>query len=213
MQARIARPRAGNWVAEVVVDAAVASQLPQGAAASLVTDGGALTFAGTILRADSYAANITLRMVGGSNRLSNAAKPRFYAGVQVQQPLQDVLGDAGYSLSPTSMPSALQFHIAFWAMVHQPVSEALSSLAQAVGPDVVWRVLNDGTVFFGQDQFLASALTNYQLIDYMPLEGIQVISSETPDVNPGESFNGRNVSKVEHVITPDASRIRLWYDS
>lgn len=214
MQARISRPRVGNWVAELALDAQVASQLPAGASGTLVTDGGALTFQGIILpgRADAYAQNVTLRMVGGSNGLGNLTTPRFYAGVSVSQPLGDVLKDAQLSLSSTASSGALGTALQFWALVKHAAALALTNLADAVGGGCVWRVLPDGSVFFGVDTFQASALVDFELIDYMPLEGLQVISSEAPDVNPGESFNGRNVSTVVHEINADGSRIKLWYE-
>lgn len=212
IQGRISRPRVGNWTAEIVVDAQTAAKIQTGAAATLLTDGGALTFIGTVLRSDAYANNVTLRMVGGTNKLAALTKPRFYQGVQLIQPLQDALSDAGYKLSQASTPAAVNTPLGFWTMVEQPVAEALTSMADAAGADVVWRILSDGSVFFGEDGFIQSALTDFELIDYMPLEGLQVIASEAPDVNPGESFNGRHVSVVEHLLSTEASRVRLWYE-
>jgi len=212
MKARVLRPRVGLWTAELVADAQTASQLPQGGTGTLVTNGGTFTFKGTILRGDAYAQNVTLRMVGGQNGLGKLVTPRFYRGVQVSQPLNDALKDAGESLSGTSIPEDLATQLPFWSMVQQSASEALSSLADAAGGGCVWRTLVDGTVFFGVDGFAQSALTDFELIDYMPLEGIQVIASEAPKVNPGETFNGRPVSVVEHFIADADSRVRIWFE-
>lgn len=212
MVGRLTRPRAGNWVAELQVDAASASGLSGGNAATLVTDGGALTFQGTVLRGDVYAQNVTLRLVGGANGLVREVTPRFYRGVQLGQPLRDALGDAGEQLSGTAQAVSTGLHLDFWAAVRQPASEALTSLAEAAGPDVVWRVLPDGTVFFGADGFPESALVEFDLTMWRPLEKMQEIASETPQVHPGETFNGFRVSTVVHSLTPNASRVTLWYE-
>jgi hypothetical protein len=212
MAGRVTRPRAGNWVAELQVDAASASGFSGGNAATLVTDGGALTFRGTVLRGSAYAQNVTLRLVGGANGLARPVTPRFYRGVQLGQPLWDALDDAGEVLSATAQAAATSLHLGFWTAVRQPASEALTSLAEAAGPDVVWRVLPDGTVFFGADGFPESALVEFDLTQYRPLEKMQEIASEAPLVHPGETFNGFRVSTVVHTLTPNASRVALWYE-
>lgn len=212
MRGRVTRPRSGNWVAELQVDAASAAGLTGGDAGTLITDGGALTFRGTVLRGDTYAQNVTLRLVGGANGLARPVEPRFYRGVQLGQPLQDALADAGEVLSGSVQTSARTLHLDFWTMVRQPASEALTSLAEAAGPDVVWRVLQDGTVFFGVDGFPESALVEFDLTMWRPLEKMQEIASEAPEVHPGETFNGFRVSTVVHSLMPDASRVTLWYE-
>lgn len=211
MQGRVSRPRVGNWVAELQVDATTITGLGDGAAVTLTVDE-VLTMSGTVLRAGAYAQNVTLRVVGGRNGLARLVTPRFYRSVQISRPLQDALGDAQESLSTTSVPEALAITVPFWTMVQQPVSEALTSMAEAAGAAVVWRVLADGKIFFGTDGFAPSALVEFVLNQEMPLEGIQVISTEAPDVHPGETFNGRRVSVVEHLLVPDGSRVRLFYE-
>lgn len=212
VQGRITRPRAGNWVAELVADAQTPEDLPEGAAATLITDGGALTFTGTIYRSADYAEQVSLRVVGGSNGLSTVVKPRFYSGVTAQKPLTDALSDAGEKLSGSSIPGDLGTNLAFWTMVAQQASQQLTLLANAAGPKCVWRVLKDGTVFFGTDGFPATALSDYELIHYLPHEKLQEIASEDPVINPGESFNGFDVSVVEHVLGAEKSRLRLWFE-
>lgn len=211
MQGRISRPRVGNWVAELVADAPSIAGLEDGSAATIQAAG--LTFNGTIYRSDVYAQNVTLRVAGGSNGLTRLTKPRFYSNVTAQKPLQDALSDASSSISSASIPAALNTSLRFWTMVEQQVSSAITNLADAAGGGCVWRVQPDGTVFFGADAFLASTLVDFDLIDYLPLEGLQVIAAETADVNPGESFNGRNVSCVEHLIDQRQVRTQLLYET
>jgi hypothetical protein len=177
IQGRVLRPRVGNWVAELVLDAQFESQLPNGAAASLITDGGALSFSGTILRGGDYAQTVSVRVVGGKNGLNLQTKPRFYAGVELQQPLEDALGDGGESLSGTSDPGALATSFGFWTMVQQPVAQALALLANAVGGACAWRVLSDGSVRFGPDGYPPTALSDYELISYLPQEKLQELAS------------------------------------
>lgn len=214
ISARLCIPRTGAWTADVAVDAQTAAQVPQGAAATLTLAAGVLTWSGTVQRVDSYAQSVTLRMVGGSNGLGVISQPRFYQGVAISTPLNDVLGDAQESLSERSSGAVLAAQLGFWTTIAQPVGNVLTNLVNA-GPDgSVWRVLNDGTVFVGVDVFPPTQLTDYQLLNYLPDEGLQLIGAEVPNIFPGESFNGHNVSAVEHQIGADAggNRVKVYFE-
>lgn len=212
IEARVTRPRVGLWIAEVVVDVSTAEQLQAGTRATLLTDGESLSFQGTVFRSDAYAQGVTLRMIAGSGKMSTNVKPRFYAGATVAQPVSDALSDAGEVLATSSIPAALATPLTFWSMLQQPASDALSSLADAAGGGCVWRALADGSIYFGADGYPPSALTTFELIAYMPMEKLQVIASESPTVNPGENFNGFDVSVVQHKIDANGSRVTIWYE-
>lgn len=214
LEARVLLPRAGAWSAEIAVDAATASQFAVGSPVALALAGGALTFQGTVLpgRVDAYAQSVSLRVVGGKHGLPTICTPRFYQGTDVQTVMRDVLSDAGETLSVAAQATPLATQLPFWTLVAQPAASVLSLLAKAVGGGAVWRVLSDGTVFLGVDAFPATALVNFELLDYMPLEAQQVISAQVPDVFPGESLSGRNVSAVEHHVTAMSARTKVWFE-
>ncbi len=205
-------PRTCNWIADVVVDAATAAQVPPGSAASLQMNEGGLLFQGTVYRAAPYAQLTILRLIGGSGLLSTVLEPKFYQGVAAQVVLEDMLAVASEQLSGSSSPAQLNTQLAFWStLATMPVSMGLSNLCIAVDPDCVWRVLADGTVFFGVDAYPASALVDYDLLDYLPQENKQVIASELPEVFPGESFAGQNVSAVKHHVTGNGNTATVWF--
>jgi hypothetical protein len=216
VKARIARPRVGNWVAELIVAAETVQQLSGGSRATILTDtnapSGGLSFTGTVMqgRSDTYVQTASLRVVGGSGGLGTKCNPRFYSSVSVASPLGDVLMDAGETLSSLSNSTGPQLQ--FWTIAAQPASEQLSLLAQAADQKAVWRVLKDGSVFFGVDAFNPTLMTDFELIDYSPLEAFQVLTSEDPTLNPGESIDGRNVSVVVHLFEADKSRMKVWFE-
>lgn len=213
VEARLLVSRLGAWVAEVVVDALTAASFPDGAACTLKLAGGAISYVGTKFRGDVYAQTVTLKVVGGPNGLAKPCRPRFYNGAPISTVLGDLMRDGGSQLSGASSAGALGVVLPFWTMLEQDVSLALSSLAEAGPEGTVWRILKDGNVFFGVDVWTPSALTDFQLLDFLPQEGFQVIAAETPNVYPGELFNGFRVSACEHTITPDGSRVRVWSEA
>lgn len=212
IEARLQVTRQGAWTSDVVVDAETAAQVATGSRVNLTLANGAISFLGTVYRGDPYAQTVTLKVVGGANGLSKKCAPRFYNPCAIRLPLADLLKDAGETLSPDSDQSTLGAALSGWAMLRQDVALALSSLADAGPEGAIWRVQPDGSVFFGVDSYPVSALQDFELVDYMPQEGLQVIAAEVPNVFPGQTFNSRKVSAVEHVIHQNGSRARVWFD-
>jgi hypothetical protein len=208
--ARVERPRVGNWTAELAVDVETAQQLAVGGAATIVI--GDLQLQGTVLRGGPYAKAVSVRVVGGKNGLSKLVKPRFYRGTPLSQPLNDVLKDAGEALSADAKAAVLQAHLDVWTQLQRSCSAELASLCSAAGVDVVWRVQPDGTVYVGADGFSPTLLQDFELVDSKPLEDHQVLAAENPDVHPGESFDGRKVSDVAHLVDATGSRVQLWFE-
>jgi hypothetical protein len=210
--ARLYVPRVGAWSADVVVDTASATQLPDGTAASFALASGGIPWQGTVLRSDPYSGKVKLRLVGGANGLGLDAKPRFYAGVNIGKPLADVLVDAGETLSADSMPSVTGFDLNFWTTIVMPVGKVLTNLMDAGPANSIWRVLNDGAIWVGVDGFAPSTLTDYELLEYQAQDGSQLIAAEFPNVFPGQSFEGQSVSTVEHTVTAKGNSTKLWFE-
>lgn len=212
LEARIFAGRMGNWTADLLVDAQTAQLVTEGGPANVSAYSGSMQFVGTVIRGDAFAQLVTLRVCGGKHGLPTVCTPRFYRNVPLSAPLKDVLGDAGEQLSGTSTAAALSLASPFWTLIAQEASSALSMLAKAGPTGCIWRVLPDGTVFFGVDIYSESALVDFELLDYLPQEGLQVISSESPTVFPGETFNSHKVSAVIHQIGEVGARTRVLFD-
>jgi hypothetical protein len=210
LEARLTRPRWGNWVAELAVDSTTAAQLPSGSVGTLQFSG--LSFIGTMIRVDTYLQTVSLRMIGGANKMGKICTPRFFRGAPVSTVIQGLLQDAGATLSPACSSAALAVNLPFWVILAHPIGNALSNLAGAISTDSVWRIQPDGSVFIGPDAFLPSLISDYQLVKYSALENVQELASELPLINPGESFNGKLVSTVEHLFTENSSRVKLLFE-
>ena len=209
--ARIELSRFGAWTADLIVDAATAAGISAGQKAT-ITYGQSLSFSGTVFRSDAFANQAALRMVGGTNKLGTLCKPRFYRGAAMQIPFGDILGDAGETISATSDAAALSVVLPFWTMIQQPVGLGLTMLSRAGPSGCVWRVLADGSVFFGVDGFIPCPDFDYELLDYSTEQGYQILAAEAPRIDPGQSFAGHNVSLVEHILDPDKSRVKIWFE-
>lgn len=203
-QARLCLPRFGAWH----VDAAFGGELAPGDGATFAIDSGALTLAATAKRGGLFIGTGLVRLVGGKGGLATIATAKFYQMSDVRHVLADLLSDAGETLSSTSDDATLSLELARWTTIQQETGPAISSLIQAAGDSIGWRVLPDGTVWVGPETWPDSGL-DYRLITDHPNEGRRVVGLDAPTLLPGTTIGGARVSYVEHKI--DASKVRTTF--
>jgi hypothetical protein len=164
---------------------------------------------GTILRAGESEGRTTALWVGGAGGLSEDIPAQPYGATSLRLPLADALAAAGESLSTTSTASALAYQLDSWPRLARAAGAELDALADAAG--AVWRVLPDGSVFFGVDTFAAQAGTDYTLIAEDHGGAWSLIGPDTLAVLPGQTMNGRRAGSVVYTISAEASRARVWW--
>jgi hypothetical protein len=204
----ISRPRQGAWRADLRVDVADPALLT--GKVTIALGAGSQRFVGTARRVGAYFDSCYVRVVGGAGGLTRSFGPKSYRGVPMRIPLLDVLAAAGETLAPNSDSAALSTVLPFWQAVAQPANGAMASLIKAAAGAVTWRVLPDGTVWVGPETWPASKLVNYDEIHFEPHLGRAELAADDPSIAPGETFEGRRVSYVEHQV--DARRLRhlVW---
>lgn len=198
-------PRVGAWHADVEI----ATEQLDGGANLTVTDG-TNSFVGVALRSGQQGAHYAARVVGGSGGLSSRIPAAHYREARVRLLVEEILRDAGEQLSPGASGVLLDLEVPAWS--RPPLATAggaLSAIAGLVG--AVWRVLPDGTVWFGEDEFdepfepIQTPELTQDAID-----GTYVIATETMDLRPGITFVGRRISRVVHTVTDGTLRTRYW---
>ena len=207
-QMRLCIPRVGPWSADLVVDS-------EDALTGDVTIGvnDELELHGSVRRGGiGPTLENTLRVVAGKGGLTKTAQARFYEnGVQARTVIGDLLGDAGEALSSESSQSLLSTGLGIWTTIAHPVGRALQVLMAAIGGDAVYRVLPDGSVFFGVDSF-ADFTGDADALDLQEFQGRMIVGQLAPTLLPGVMLEGKKISYVEHVLTGDGSSTVAWYD-
>lgn len=206
----IARPRLGAWWADLRVEVADPAAVTGPVTIALGT--GSQAFVGTARRVGVYRDATHVRVVGGRGGLARTFGPKAYRGVPLRLPLLDVLAAAGEALAPTSDTTALSTTLVDWQGMAQPAGAALASLVQAANGSPAWRVLPDGTVWVGPEAWTASRLVAYDLTLDEPHLGRLELAADDPAIAPGQTFLGRRVSYVEHLVAPDQLRHLVWFE-
>lgn len=194
----LAMPRLGVWTADVEVDA---EQAPEGSV-ELTLAG--VKFLGTSYRAGQREGVVRAKVVGGAGRLAVEVPPKFYRGPTVGLVLRDLLSECRESLSASADQRALAKSLPAWSRARGRASEAIRALAAHVG--VAWRVLADGTVWFGEETWPTVSL-EHAVLNADPEAGRLELDCETPSLVPGVMLAGKRIERVEVNLTEGALRV------
>lgn len=206
---RLRAPVVGAWTAELEVDA----EDPITGSVTLAQD--ALSFKGTALRSGVVAGVCRLEMVGGAGGLwkENGVLASSYQGATARTIVTDLLGAVGEQLDTTTSTAAvLNTPVAYWTRAAGKAGPALRLLTDMLGAR--WRVLPSGLVWVGTETWPAAPDDMEALeLDRDDGAGNVHLGPETLALMPGMVLEGRQVGRVEHLITRDeALRTTFWVD-
>lgn len=158
-------------------------------------------FAATVIpgRAGTHGGRSSARLVGGAGGLSAELEAKNYvAPLTVSQPLADILLAAGETLSSTVTTSILTHQMARWHRAKGPASRALVALCAEIGTS--WRVLADGTIWVGADDWSDAELDeDSELVDEDWASGSFTLT-DGAKLRPGQTYNGERIKRVDHCI-------------
>lgn len=205
VEAKVCMPRVGVWHADVVLDGDEKLVGP-------VT----LQLGATVLKGTARSWGITFgramaRIIGGAAGFRSTVPAKSYRDVPLSIPLKDILAAAGETLSGKAETAALNTHLPTWILNEEQGGVAMSLLVQAAA-GASWRVLEDGTVWVGQETWGKIEVECDELaFDPVLLRGIY--TARSPDFLPGTTFNGGRISYVEHRIHNAKLHSTLWFEA
>jgi hypothetical protein len=201
-------PLVGPWAADLVIDSAT---IPDGFVTLALGWDASVKLVGTITRGGPVRGATTARVVGGAGGLGTVLPAKGYHGVTLRLPLSEALSAGGERLSEKSDRIVLSTYLQAWSRFASPVGIAVAALMHAV-PGASWRMVNDGSVWVGNETWLPSRVAKYVVTKEDPHHARQEIAAEVPAIYPGETLNGRRVSCVEHRVEPRQARATVWFD-
>jgi hypothetical protein len=202
-------PLIGAWHADLVVSTEQALESP------LVITDGTNSFNGTIVpnRSGFQGARFTARVVGGAGGLSKPLNAAHYRTAKTRLIVSDILSAAGERGSAESDGATLEREVAKWSRAGGSTGgtagASLSTLAERLA--VSWRVLPDGSVWFGPDTFpeLAEPI-EAPALEPDPIDGSRVIATELLQMRPGITHAGARVTRVVHTSSGGTLRTQYW---
>jgi len=170
-------------------------------------------FSGTVVpdRSGAWGGRQNLYVVGGAGGLDGEIGARNYGGglTRVKTVIDDILRDAGESLSPESDSALLGQQVAAWQRSAGTAKHALDMICQRIG--ATWRVLRDGTVWVGRDEWpeVEPAGT---VMDQDWGRGHVTVAPDNATLVPGIIVRGQKIKQVTY-RTADDGKLRATLSS
>jgi hypothetical protein len=206
LRATLSFPRVGVWHATVDIDADAADAF---VGRVEIDAGDAGVFVGTTPPngVNVFVGRVRARVIGGAAGFGTICEPKFYRSMVASTVLRDVLDLGGEELSGTA--TGIDSVLPFWTRPEASVGEAFEELVASLG--LSWRVLDDGTVWVGEETWPEAQLSADALVlEENPAERTAVLS-DGEKLRPGQTYEGKHVGRVEIAISPQASRTTAWF--
>lgn len=207
------QPYSGAWTAEIELDT---DTRPLGAA-SLVLLG--RTWQGTVIADPADSTNalsgdsggwFRCRIVGGAGGLQKPVTPTEWSqGALVQTVLTYILGAGGEVQAATISTDLLGKVLPQWSIATSTVGEALSAFAETLG--VIWRVLDDGTIWLGSPNMQPVTAPDYILTDINPEMGAAEMDLNDSSLAVDQIIDGLTIRQVIYSWTTDKMRALVTY--
>lgn len=200
--------RFSTWRAELAL--ADSGSTPSGLVT--ITIGGS-EFVGTVDAArigQDKGGRTSLTVIGGAGGLETVVERLAYTSTTVGVVLNDILKFAGETLSSTVDASVVDQSLLRWSRSKATAGSAIQQLAEHLG--YFWRILDDGTVWFGTDTFPESLLTEFTVDEEDPKSARDSVATEFATLRPAETFRSRRVDKVVYDLD-DTLRAHVEYES
>lgn len=210
----ITMPLIGVWTADLVIDQPDGSGFDAGTKVTLSSPD--LDLHGIVApsRTGDFLDAVHVRVLGGVGGMGKETTPRSYAqpSAFARDVISGLTNDSGETLSVTADTSITNFNLIAWAITKVPVSQALTSLLDIVSPKADWRILPDGTLWFGAETW-PSLSASFDTIAHNPTDGTYELGVDSPVIVPGKTVDGiGKISRVEHSILSNKIRSRVWVD-
>jgi hypothetical protein len=180
--------------------------------------GSGLSWSATVTRQGVDSGRTFIRAVGGAGRMATILAAKAYQGVPVRIPLEDLVREAGETLSPTASAVVLGLFLGRWTRCRQSAAFALAGLLASAGRVSAhgvpsWRILADGTLWVGHETWPETKLEGRTLLAEAPHRASVDLLALEPAVFPGETFDGRRISVVDHRFSSRRLMTRLFLEN
>lgn len=205
LAATVSLPLTGVWHADVVVDTET------DLSGSVTLKDETVELSATVAQGAVFAGRWKGRVVGGAGGMGKLLKAKAYREVFLAVPVADIMVSTGEVLSGNVGAAVLADFVQHWQRAEQRAGAALSAIViDEAGLN--WRVGIDGNVWIGADLFSEQTLDGTQVLEDDPAKKRLLVAPPTIALEPGRSFEGKNVSRVVHRIEPARVRTELWYE-
>lgn len=175
-------------------------------------DGEGNLFVGRVRRSHEVTGRNSFMVAGGKGKLADGGfklATRHFRAVNAKAVAQEILSQAGETLSPTAQTALLSQALEFWSIGAITPGAALAELVAPFGG--TWRVLDNGSVWLGIDSFPKAPDQDRLELNVHADAGVVPLAVDAFSLRPGVTLDTRRVLQVEHMLTDEGRRTDYWY--
>lgn len=206
-QATVHLPRVGVWHAQVALEQLDAFD---GQRATLQF-GPNLSLTGAVRRSGSADGHSVLILIGGAGKLVQSARAQAYRQAPLRVPLNDLLTEAEETLAASAQNEILNLQLPNWVVPALPIGLCLGVLLGYAA--AAWRILPEGTFWVGNETWPDAPSFDHLILTELPLHNGFSVYSDEPAVLPGQTFEGKHVSYVQHVMHEDELETTVYSEA
>jgi hypothetical protein len=201
--ATISEPLVGRWTAQVEVDSGVDITDP----VTLSFEGGLVSLVGSIYRGGLESGRWLGTIVSGTGGLTTTLDPKAYRLCPLGLILSDLMLATDETLSSTS-ETLETWTVPLWQRIEGNALSVMHRLADETG--YTWRVLRDGTVWIGEDDF-DELDPEADTVKAFPDLGMTVVAPRgAPLGRPATTIDGVAIHDVVTRLDGGSIRQELW---
>lgn len=200
-------PRIGVWHADLELE----DDSVQGGAVQLAWWDQQLTLNGVVRYGGAESGTSQLHVLGGAGGLTAPVSPKAYRNVPRRNVVQDLLNLAGETLSPRADASWLATQLPFWTLMQSTVGRSLTLMVE-LQTGISWRVLANGAFWFGPEAW-GEVDVSFEEVSRNPRGYQMEVSTETPALMPGCTFQGQRISTVTYRVEEHDLRVLLNFEA
>jgi hypothetical protein len=205
LAADIRMPRAGAWIADLVVDA----EAPLTGKVHINLSPNRV-LVGTLSRAEVHEGRLRAQVVAGANGLRKKVKAKHYTSPTVGVVWRDLLADVGETPAPTADQAVLGAQLTHWTTMRLPAGQVIRTLVPRGHEEGVWRHLPDGTLWTGLETWPASVVLDYDQVGGRPEEARVDVALVDADLLPGTKLGEWRIGDLEMRVGGGQVRATLW---
>jgi hypothetical protein len=205
----LSMPLGGTWQAKVDSEAEAL------AGTVTISDGEGQAFVGRVVRSGVVTDRNRAFVVGGRGKIGDGGftlSSKHFRAVNMRVIVNEILTQAGETLSPTSPAPLLATHFDFWTIPGGNGATPGSALRSLLSPfDAAWRMLSDGTVWIGIDTFPAAPEQDRLELEPHADQALVCLAVDAFALRPGVTLDGRKVLQVDHRFDDEGRRTDYRY--
>lgn len=203
-------PRIGLWQALVSLDTQASLS------GEVTVSWGTMELSGIVFSAVLTRGEIVCRIVGGAPLAWKTMAARGFKRPNAKTILSAISDASGVKLSGAISGALLSRELDFFAIMGgQTAGQAVECLAGKLG--VAWRVLLDGTLWLGEEDWRSCAAdASPELLEVVAMKGpapcLECRLLDESAALPGETLDGCHIDRVEHLASADGLSASIWFD-